>query len=1025
MVYSHWSECRAGSVVRTRSVAEVSGFDAPVNAPRSFRASLEALLTFVVLFAAASALAGCSTGAAKLSSGNSQTPLISVAMGQNPPGYMVTGTSTLVSAWVNNDVANAGVDWVVTCGNPGMCGSFSPAHSGSGENTTFTAPTGVPPHSTLTISALSTTDHSKSSSVSVHISSTVTDIEISSVPPASIPANTIVNLSAIVFGDPANLGVDWTATCLSPSGPVDCSAPYFGSRFGAANNNITFTVPDELILLGQVASLVGTQITITARPTADHSWYAQLVFTVSAPISISMTQPPPATMLLTAQASLTAVVTNDTIGDGVTWSVACISAPGSDCGSITPTRSGSGGSVTYTAPASVPLSPVTIEADASATSLAVNCSQSLGKACQKATATINVVAPISVSITQKVPNDRIMQNASAPLVATVSNDPANAGVDWTVTCGSPGNCGSFSPAHTASGVPTTYTAPSAIPTGNTVAVTATSTADPTKSDHQTLTVLSAPPPNSLLTGQFVLYLNARNSRNGPFVLGGVISGDGNGAIGRGFGHFELVDASGNATGSIFVTSPSTYSIGLDGRGQIQLTIDLSALKSANPNANFGVPVPGTNTSTLTLSVVFVTQQQGPAGVALHEHALLTETDSFGDATGTLDLQNAADLASFAGLTGTYSLQLTGTKLVAQYPAFFEAAALTIQTSGSNCTITGYTADQSANGVITSAPFATGSQILPSCTLSPLTGEIFANVPLNLGLPQQFYLNFWLIDKDHFVVTDYIDFQNLGSSVPLFGGYLTVQPQSPALSGTLAFTEAGATALPQAQPQVAGGIFTCGSTGSLDVVSLNGTPLTDQAISAVCGAPANGRGLVSVSGAGSSGISNFAAYPTTDGRFYLIELDGGAAGTSGPSGSGVAYPQTLSPPISASAFAGNYAAQFSATTQLGSQAFTGQIVSDGASTIRGTVDVNSFTTSPAPGAGSPSLDATLSNGTFTAPTNGRFPLTFTITPATNQPAPQIPTLSPACYIVDANTCLLLGLDASAPGAGILQLQNGLP
>jgi hypothetical protein len=285
----------------------------------------------------------------------------------------------------------------------------------------------------------------------------------------------------------------------------------------------------------------------------------------------------------------------------------------------------------------------------------------------------------------------------------------------------------------------------------------------------------------------------------------------------------------------------------------------------------------------------------------------------------------------------------------------------------------------------------------------------------LGLPTTFSLDLWLIDTNHFVVTDYADAVN---NVLFVGGYLTAQPSSPSLSGALAFTEAGATTA--AQPQVAGGILTCGSTGSMDVVPLGGTAVTDQAVSATCSTPANGRGLISITGAGSTGISQFAAYPTKDGSLYLIELDGGSVGTSGPSGAGVAYQQTLSTPISASALSGTYASQFTATTTPGSQAFTGRIISDGVSKISGTADVNSFTTT-APAAGSPSPGATLS-GSYTAGNNGRFPLTFTITPATGQPAPQIPNLNPACYIVDANACLLLGLDTSAPGVGILQLQN---
>src|SRR5436190_1283924 len=61
--------------------------------------------------------------------------------------------------------------------------------------------------------------------------------------------------------------------------------------------------------------------------------------------------------------------------------------------------------------------------------------------------------------------------------ATVTNDPNNKGVSWTLTqsgtpC-SPG-CGTISPVNTASGAATTYTAPSAVPTPAQVTVTATS-----------------------------------------------------------------------------------------------------------------------------------------------------------------------------------------------------------------------------------------------------------------------------------------------------------------------------------------------------------------------------------------------------------------------------------------------------------------------------------------------------------------------------------------------------------------------
>jgi len=1015
MIHPHRSDRNWQSFAGTGFVASV-----PAHRERTERKGLRkewigAFLAVFGSFATIGVMTGCNNGHASFAP--QTTPFISVQITEGTPYSMITGSFVNVAAAVTNDPASAGVDWVLTCPvtaniNP-PCGTVTPSHTASGATAIYTAPPGIPSKNQVTLTALSSTDHSKSSAVNVVITSTVTGIAITTPLPGSVPAGSVMTFGATVYGDPANLGTDWTVTCFTVDGPVVLS---LAVPHAVAGGTTQFTVPQSVTdpVTGLPVPVAGTTITITAFATADHTKYAVYgPMPVTAPITISITQPLPATMLTGATAPVIAVVANDTTNAGVSWLVKCslLSGP---CGSITPTQTPSGVAATYTAPATVPTPnpapglTVTIFAFANATGSENNTST------LNVTTTVNIVAPISVSITQNVTNNTIVQNHTASLVATVSNDYTNAGVDWGVSCGSPGACGNLSPAHTASAAATTFTAPSAPPTGNTVTITATSTADPTKTDQQVVTVTSALPPNSLLSGPFVLYLSAKNSQNGPFVFGGLLSGDGNGNVS---GQFDLADAAGNAAGSnaFRTVSPSTYNLGVDGRGHITLTLNTGILAPKT----FGVPVSGSSTtSTLTLSVVFVTPQ----------HALLTETDSFGDAAGTLDLQNATDLASFqnhtAGLNGTYSLELTGTGLAGSgHPgsAIFLAAAITSQASSFTYTFTGFTTDQSVNGAVASVPFTAGSQSFQVFPAS--TGEIQLS-GVNLGLPSPFNtfsLDLWLIDKDHFVATDFADAVN---SVLFAGGYLTGQPASPSLSGTFAFTESGATTAASAtapgQPQAAGGILTCGSTGSVDVVPLGGTAVTDQAVSATCSAPSNGRGLIAITGAGSTGISQFAAYPTVDQGPYLIELDGGAAGTSGPSGAGVAYQQTLSTPISASALSGSYASKFMAATTLGSQAFTGQVISDGTAKISGTVDVNSFTTT-APASGSPSYNATL-GGSYTAGTNGRFPLTFTITPATGQPAPQIPTLNPACYIVDANTCLLLGLDTSAPGVGILQLQK---
>src|SRR5208282_4359905 len=192
----------------------------------------------------------------------------------------------------------------------------------------------------------------------------------------------------------------------------------------------------------------------------------------------------------------------------------------------------------------------------------------------------------------------------------------------------------------------------------------------------------------------------------------------------------------------------------------------------------------------------------------------------------------------------------------------------------------------------------------------------------------------------------------GSPHVIVGGYLTIQPSSPAVSGTYAFTEAGATSAGQAQ--VAGGILACGSTGTVDVTPLNGTAVSNAPVSATCTAPANGRGLIAISGGATAGVSQFAAYPTLDQGLYLIELDGGASGTSGPSGAGVARQQTLGT-VPVSVFSINSASDFLAVTPVGLESFAAQIVSAGASMFSGTADVNSFSaTGPSGGVGAPSL-----------------------------------------------------------------------
>jgi hypothetical protein len=955
----------------------------------------------VLLLAVSIAVAGCGLTGAKATTSSNATPTISVAIVQAPASSMSVGGTASVSATVSDDAANAGVDWVAMCGSVAFCGSFSPTHTASGTATTFTAPVGVPTGGTVSLTALSTTDHSKASAATVTIVSVVTGVTITMAPPSTFPSGASVPVAATVAGDPAGLGVDWKATC----GTINCTSQFFQGTHSAPGVPDLFAIP---LPSPTYPTIVGSMVTLTAFAAADHSFSTSATFTVTDPISINITQAPPSTMPTNASVPVIATVTNDPTNSGVTWTV--VSCDASPCGSwsaiseVRNIQAASGATVTYTAPPA-PVNHVILKAAAT-----------VGPAGTFTTAEISITAVSSIKITQGAPNNTISQNASAPVVATVSNDATNLGVDWTVTCGSAGACGSFVPTHTASGAATTFTAPAAVPTGNTVTITATSASDKTKTASETITVSAGVPADSLLIGQWIMFLTGKDANGGPYALGGEIAGDGIGTITGGI--LDLADlGSGGAynAGTVLVpaTPKSTYSIGTDGRGQINLTMNTS-----NLNGSFGVNGSGS----ITLSVVFVSPK----------HALLSETDAFGSGTGTLDLQSANDLAAFgkgsSGLSGSYTLNLAGVDLAGSNPPYFLAGAVTFRSSGTSYTEISYTADQSDHGVVHSAP-QTSVSIPFIGAAPPASGEISLQ-GLNLGVPpMQFNLDLWLIDANHFVVTDLRDLFFVTPSV-IIGGYMVAQPASPTISGTYAFTEAAKTASPAFIPQPVGGIFTCGSTGVLDVTPLGGTPVSNAPINVACTPPVLGRGLITFSGAGTTGtgISRFAAYPTVDQSLHLIELDGGSAGTSGPSGSGVPRSVTLVAPT-ASNFSGKYAGNFLGSTPLGLEGFAGQVDSNGVSMLSGIVDVNSFNAA-APPLGTPSSNAALS-GSFTAPSNGRFPFALKITPATGQPAPEFTNINPVCYIVDATTiggatfaktCLLLGTDANAAGTGILELQN---
>lgn len=209
---------------------------------------------------------------------------------------------------------------------------------------------------------------------------------------------------------------------------------------------------------------------------------------------------PPGSLTAGQGAYVEVSVNDDPQQLGADWSVYCASAlpPGTppppgqtqdeSCGTFTPAHTLSGpipSYVTngaryvafYVAPGAPPKDGIVTLYAASASSPNKFASVSLS---------ING-NPISVSLAPPPPGS-LTAGSSTQLRSVLNNDPANAGVTWSVLCGS-ADCGSFQPSQTGSGIATTYTAPAAAPAGGIVQVTATSVTDPTKTASTTISIM--------------------------------------------------------------------------------------------------------------------------------------------------------------------------------------------------------------------------------------------------------------------------------------------------------------------------------------------------------------------------------------------------------------------------------------------------------------------------------------------------------------------------------------------------------
>jgi hypothetical protein len=410
-----------------------------------------------------------------------------------------------------------------------------------------------------------------------------------------------------------------------------------------------------------------------------------------APISVSFSPQPPLSLNASAGTNLTAVVNNDSAGAGVKWTVSCSS---SQCGSFSATSTASGATTRYSAPASAAMVTVT--------------ATSVTDSTKSASAMITIATPSApISVTLNSPPSSLAATTTAALTATVSNDSSNAGVTWSVTCGS-AQCGSFNPTSTLSGAASTYTAPAAPPTPATVTVTATSVSDTSKSASATITITAAPPaPPVLADGNYVFHV-AGYDGTGPYFVAGAFTVQ-NGAI---------------SGGEQDVTDNTTMV-------QNQISPSQSSLSVVNGNIQIAL-----NTNNTALGVNGIETFRGT--VVSNARALIEEFDTFATATGSIDAQT-----STAAPAGGYAFNLGGLDGASVQNWLVIGGVLNI--SGSSISVANSVLDYNDGGdVVQKQSFASGTVGAPDAfgrvvfTLTPTASSalpVFAVVGYTVSTGQ--------------------------------------------------------------------------------------------------------------------------------------------------------------------------------------------------------------------------------------------------------------------------------------------------
>lgn len=585
--------------------------------------------------------------------------------------------------------------------------------------------------------------------------------------------------------------------------------------------------------------------------------------------------------------------------------------------------------------------------------------------------------PPAITVTLSGAPSSLAANATASITATVANDSANAGVNWS--CAPAGSCGSFSPANpVASGTAVTYTAPAA---AGSVTVTATSVTDNTKSASSQITVTSSAP-TTLADGNYVFYVSGTDASTvvsadsnyfytGMFsVVGGAITAaSGQPSAGeQDFGDANYFTRAEPITGGTITASA-------DGNLLITLTFDATSETYI-----------GNGTGQVTFDATLVTSSR----------ALLTEYDGFASGTGELDAQST----TLAAPAGGYAFDENG----AQGLTFSLGGVVNVDGSG---TISGTGSVFDVNNGGTTFPTQT-------LTASTVTGpDSFGNVTFTLNISGGGSLIFdgYMIDANRMRIienwyNDSVGLQMGGTALTQTGAGTFAA--SSIQGSSYVFSATGGDSIGYLD---VAGVLTFNSDGSTlgGTLSYNdGTLMNAQGGEAVTGTYAvDATGRVTVAATTASSAFNF--------QLYLNGASSGAGATAismdtGDYLGGVSWQQTSSA-LNAGSLTGSYAlaiAQPVFVTPLVEQDAVGPFSSDGSANLTGFFDFNGALTT---GSQTPNVAWT---GTYaTTSANGVLSTNISIQGTSN---------ALTTYLVDGTQGVTIENDTNALTLGYLAQQQ---